>query len=175
METLEEFFDKIETKTIDNKILTNNEYFGYKYIEIYKEDVKLLLNEIYKDIKITKEQNTRIEQKEFKKKLMKKYNKKCIITENDCEEELNACHIIPVQEEGDYSINNGLIMERNIHSTYDKFLWSINPNTMEIEINKKKNIGSIKKYEKIKVNIQINPYIYANLMWHYKKFLENQQ
>ena len=106
----------------------------------------------------------------FRCYLLKIYEGKCIITNNSCEDELSACHIIPVSHEGDYSNNNGLLMTHNLHSTFDKFMWSINPDTMMIEIDSSKNAHTIKNYQDIKININMNPFLYINLKWHYNQY-----
>ena len=170
METIEHFLDNTKNNNLPNNILSSYKYFDYEYPEVFKLDLNLLLDKVYTDIKITTTQKVRLEQSEFKKNLLDLYDGKCIITNNDCEKELNACHIIPVKDGGDYSCNNGLILECNLHATFDDFLWSINPKTMKIEINSNKNIGSIKKYEGKKLNMDMNPFLYSNLEWHYEKF-----
>ena len=98
----------------------------------------------------------RLSQKEFRKELLKKFNNKCIITNEDCLDELEACHLIPINEEESYNINNGIILTSNLHKTFDKYLWSINLNTLKMKINNNKNIGNIKKYVGNKVNIKLN-------------------
>ena len=170
MESIEHFLDNTKNNNLPNNILSSYKYFGYEYPEVFKIDLNLLLDKVYTNIKITTSQKVRLEQSEFKKNLLDLYDGKCIITNNDCEKELNACHIIPVKDGGDYSCNNGLILECNLHATFDDFLWSINPKTMKIEINSNKNIGSIKKYEGKKLNMDMNPFLYSNLEWHYEKF-----
>jgi hypothetical protein len=57
-----------------------------------------------------------------------------------------------------------------LHSSFDRFEWSINPDTLKIEnVNKK---GSIKEYIGNIINIKMNPFLYINLKWHYEKFIE---
>ena len=63
------------------------------------------------------------------------------------------------------------LIEKNKHSTFDKYLWSINPNTLKIEINNNKNVGFIKKYVDNKVNIKLNDELFNNLNNHYTNFI----
>ena len=102
METIEYFLDNLQNNNLPNNILLNYKYFGYEYNEVFKIDLNLLLDTVYTDIKITANQKVRLEQTEFKKNLLNLYNGKCIITNNDCERELNACHIVHVKYGGDF-------------------------------------------------------------------------
>ena len=50
---------------------------------------------------------------------MEKFNKKCIVTNDNCVRELTACHIIPIKENENYDIDNGLLLKESIHRTFD--------------------------------------------------------
>ena len=173
MSSIETYLDNLTTNKIPNNIFSSYSYFGYEYDEVFKIDLILLLDHIYTNISFVSDKKVRLEQTEFKKNLLNLYDNKCVISNNDNEDELEACHIIPVSENGDYSNNNGLILTRNLHATFDNFKWSINPNTMEIEINLNIKSGSIKEYINNVIKIKMNPFIYLNLKWHYDKFIEN--
>ena len=54
--------------------------------------------------------------------------------------------------------------------TFDKYLWSINPDTLVIECKTNFNIGSIGKYKNKKINIKLNEKIKKNLQYHYNIF-----
>ncbi len=168
---LETYLDKLPTNKIPNKILSAHEYFGYKYNELFKLDLNLLLTHVYTEVNLVQEQKTRLEQHEFRSELLKLYNGACVISGNDCEEELEACHIVPFSDKGESDLSNGLILERNIHATFDKYYWSINPDTLEIEVNPNKKTKSINKYIGNKVNLTMNPFLYCNLKSHYEKFI----
>ena len=172
MTTIENYLDNMQTNNLSYNIINTYKYFGYEYENLFKSDLLLLLEHIYTNISLVNDKKIRLEQKEFRDQLLKLYNNKCIITGNDCTDELSACHIIPVSTDGEYDVNNGLLMEHNLHTTYDKFLWSINPSTMKIEINPNKNANTIKKYTNNDIKILMNPYLYVNLKWHYDKFIE---
>ena len=44
--------------------------------------------------------------------------------------QLEACHIVPFSEGSPMCIENGLLLTRNLHSTFDDYTWSINPFTL---------------------------------------------
>jgi hypothetical protein len=71
--------------------------FGYEDDELYQIDLEFMLNNIY-TIKIIETpvleiRKKRINQSEFRKNIIERFNNKCIITGNDCIDELEACHI----------------------------------------------------------------------------------
>lgn len=167
MTKLEDFLDKISNKELEDSIFSKYKDFDYDDEDIFQIDLDFLLENIY-DIKLVESKRKRLGQQEFREKVLELYGSKCIISKNDCVAELEACHIIPVSTEEDYSLNNSLLLERNIHSTFDKYLWSINPDTFMIEV--KDNCGSIKKYEGEKLNLNDN--MKNNLYQHYKNYSE---
>lgn len=180
---------------LDNYLFNykNNYIIGFDILQKYKDfqyedmddmelDLELLLSVKYKNIKLyeTEEdiniddnefelKKVRQEQEQFRKKLLERY-KKCIITETSCIDELEGAHIKPYACNGKTNIDNGLLLSRNIHSTFDKYLWSINPETLIIECKENENVGTIEKYKNQKVNIQINNKLKRNLQYHYNKF-----
>ena len=131
-----------------------------------------MISTVYNDIKIVDENcGIRLSQSEFRSGLMDLYSSKCVVSSNSNPDELEASHIVGVADGGDYLLSNGLILEANLHKTFDKYQWAINPNTLEIEINPNYQEGSITKYQKIKLNIDIDPILYSNLKLRYDKFL----
>ena len=165
MTKLEDYLDKINNKELEDSIFNKYKDFDYDDENIFQIDLEFLLNNIY-NIKLVDTKQKRMGQQEFRQKVLELYGSKCIVSENDCPAELEACHIIPVATEENYSLNNSLLLERNIHSTFDKYLWSINPETFTIEV--KDNCGSIKKYEGNKLNLSDD--LKFNLREHYSSF-----
>ena len=162
--------NELEEYLLTNNIVNENNYkqFNYDSYEEFKIDLDFLLSNIYSDIQIinlqTKEQ--RLDQDTFRKELIKKYNR-CIIS-NSIDIECEACHIIPYSICKNFDIDNGLLLSSDLHKTFDKYCWSINPKTLKVEINKNINdCGKIKKYEDTTVNIKLNNRLYNNLLYHY--------
>jgi predicted restriction endonuclease len=174
MYKLEEYLDNYDNKEIYKDDLYNYKKFNYIDELIFNNHLTFLLENIYniKVIEIDKSR-VRLNQKDFRDGLLEKFNNKCVVTDEDCIDELEACHIIPINEKECYNIDNGLILTSNLHKTFDKYLWSINPNTLKIEIKNNKNVGNIKKYESNKINIKLNNDLFNNLNYHYNKFLIN--
>jgi hypothetical protein len=169
--------NELEEYLLTNKTIIKDNYkqFNYHSYEEFKLDLDFLLNNIYSDIHIinlqTKEQ--RLDQDSFRKELIKKYNR-CIIS-NSIDIECEACHIVPYAICKNFDIDNSLLLSSDLHKTFDKYYWSINPNTLKVEINKNINdCGKIKKYEDKTINIKLNNNLYNNLLYHYNIFTNNK-
>ena len=135
-------------------------------------DLELLVSTVYNEIKIVDVlSGIRLSQSEFRSGLMDLYEYKCIVSSNSNPDELEAAHIVGVADGGDYMLSNGLILEANLHKTFDKYQWTINPITLQIETNSNYGEGSINKYGGIKLNINIDPILYSNLKLRYDKFV----
>lgn len=172
--SLEEYFDlSIESKEkINSKLLNCYEYFNYTNKELFIADIEILIQTIYPNLKIIQDSNTRLSQTEFRNDLIKYYDGKCAITQNNSLEELEAAHIVELKDNGDYDINNGLLLEANLHKTFDRYLWTINPDTLEIESNPNNITKSVKNYIGKKVDLKLNPFSYTNLKKRYEIFLD---
>ncbi len=176
-----DYLDEINNtdKIINKKIFNSYEYFGYRNKFTFQIDLELMIETIYLDIKLTdKFCQSRLEQGEFRYGLMNLYSSKCVVSSNSNPYELEAAHIVGVGDGGDYDLSNGLVLEANLHKTFDKFQWTINPLTLKIET--KNNIisgnicnGSINKYVGKKINLNMNPFLYLNLKLRYDKFVAN--
>lgn len=157
------------------EILENKQNITVQEYVKLKEDydptlVNFFINDIFK-IKILSINQYRKDQCKWKKELYKKYGSKCIITGNNCVAELNACHIVPFCKNNDFDINNGLILNRNIHSTFDSYYWSINPKNNKIICSKKvNNCGTIKNYDGIIIKHAFSEKTIKHISIHYDKF-----
>lgn len=159
--------DKLEHYLENNNIINihyfYNNYlkFGYdSYDDLYL-DLELLLNTIYSHVKVYDIKPTRLNnQIEFRNKLIKKYNK-CVVSDNDCVDELEAAHIIPYSECNNFDIYNGLLLSANLHKTFDKNHWTIDANKRIVILNN--DSASIKKYNNKVIDIDDNTLYYIML------------
>ena len=150
---------------INLSIFDNYTNYGYTSKESLYTDLNFLVNNIYHTILINP--NTiRLSQDEFRNTLLNKYTK-CIISNNNYFDELEACHIVELHNGGDYLINNGIILEANLHKTFNKYLWCINPYTKLIEV-KDNHYSSINNYINKKINV--DDIIINNLIIRYNEF-----
>ena len=172
--SLEDYLDTISKspdKKISNKFIHTWKYFNYPSSNTFAIDLNLFLQTVYTDIKVVQDSNTRLSQSEFRNGLIQLYKSKCVVSNNNSLEELEASHIVEVKDGGDSDISNGLLLEANLHKTFDKYLWTINPDTLIVEANPNYLTNSIKKYVGNKVCIKLNPFLYANLKKRYDIFI----
>lgn len=173
MNKLSKYMYDLEEKgitEISKNLLNDYKKFGYKNDKIFQHHILFLLDNCF-NFRLTDENKIRLNQKEFRKEIIKKYDGKCIITQNDCLDELEAAHIIPVSEIESYDVDNGLLLTSNLHKSMDKLLWSINPDSLIIEINPNKNVGQIKQYSGMKVDLKLTHKLCENLKWHHDRFI----
>ncbi len=142
--------------------------FNYESYDDFELDLYFLIECLYSNYKIYKNKQERVEQEQFRRDLINKYGK-CIITGSTCLTELEAAHIVEFyKNNNNNTISNGLLLKSNIHKTFDEYLWTINPKTLMIEVKENVEVGEIKKYEGIKINIDVS--MIDNLRKRYNNF-----
>lgn len=75
---------------------------------------------------------TRRGQATFREALLSAYNGKCAITGCDATEALEAAHITPFSEEQSYDIRNGILLRADIHTLFDLYLISVDPQSGKV-------------------------------------------
>ena len=178
MNKLEEFLHSQTNGQVYKSDLEDFTKFDYDDETRYKHNLTWLLNNCYPLVLVDKpsdaieKRKKRMGQQEFRDELFKMYSNTCVISGNICDVELEAAHIVPYAESGSYDLSNGLLLTSNFHKTFDKYLWSINPNSLLVEVAPNKNVGKISKWVGKKVNLKITPKLFANLSSHYSKFTQ---
>lgn len=76
-------------------------------------------------------------QSEFRHKLLNAYSSRCPITNCDAEAALEAAHIIPYQGVTSNNLSNGLPLRADIHTLFDLYLLSIQPDTYKVHLSPK--------------------------------------
>jgi len=71
-------------------------------------------------------------QEHFRKELLKRFSRTCVITGCKIVDILEAAHIKPYKGENDNHINNGLLLRTDIHTLFDLNLLAIHPETLVI-------------------------------------------
>ena len=172
MNKLVEYIKSCDLILYKDELYDNFSNFGYDMIDELEDDLIFLLETLYPEYILYNSKRERLEQIKFRKDLLKKYNK-CIITNTSCEAQLEAAHIIPFCENiNNNYIENGLLLTSNLHKTFDKYYWAINPDTMLIEIKNNIDVGDIIQYKGTKINLECNNIMRSNLQKRYDIFIE---
>ncbi len=178
MNKLEDFLYSQTNGQVYKSDLEDFTKFDYDDETRFKHHLTWLLNNCYTLVLVDKpsdaieKRKKRMGQQEFRDGLFKMYSNTCVISGNICDVELEAAHIVPYAESGSYDLSNGLLLTSNFHKTFDKYLWSINPTTLCVEVAPNKNVGNISDHVGKKVNLKITPKLFANLSSHYSKFIQ---
>ena len=159
-------------KNYDKYNLINHQYCKNYLLIIFELDFGICidLDKIWEMSKNDQNIDERTPQQIFRKKLVEKFNT-CVITGND-PSECDAAHICDlVDERLNYSINNGLLLTKSLHVTFDNLVWCINPNTFLIEIKPTKGKLLIHNYAGKNMKEYIDEYMIPHLRKKYEKFV----
>jgi hypothetical protein len=112
-------------------------------------------------------------QKNFRNNLLDIYNSKCVISDCNIPEVLQAAHIFPYSGQDTNRLDNGLLLRADIHDLFDMFLISINPETLMVNIHPKLNDSEYAELKSKKINMpksKIKSINKTALEWHFAEF-----
>lgn len=161
-------------KNLQPKMIPLSFYESYsEYDYATKENFALAVNYLCQEygIKVITSREVRLTQEEFRRQLVELYGK-CVATGQpvvECE----AAHIIPVCEGGGYTVSNGLLLTASIHKTFDRQLWCIHPETLEVITKEETEVGTISRYAGKKLDLRITDELLCNLTQRYQNFSKN--
>lgn len=166
--TIKEIYDHHKDHGFVNK--EDCLYDIYDIIDIY--NIPIDSNKLNTILKINRDIINRDSQQKFRQLVEDKF-KKCVISGNDIIE-CDACHIVPLTDDINNNVDNGILLTKSLHTTFDKYLWSINPDTLEVETNNGYNI-LINNYVGNKIDKKyVTESFISNLEKHYKIFIDAQ-
>lgn len=127
----------------------------------------------YDEIDNSSQKNNRNGQEKFRKDLIDIYGR-CVVSGCYHLNELEAAHIVPVCENGEYTTDNGILLWSNLHKTFDNYEWSIEPESMKICT--RENCGSIREYRGKVIDVLFEygniVKLRGNLKKHYDEFVK---
>lgn len=163
----------IDKNNLDNEFLNLLEHYDLDTLNFL---FKLEHNYIF-DIPKYEKKLKRIHQNKFRNELINLYNR-CIITGVS---NFQACHIIPFcnsDYKNKYDKYNGILLKSDLHELFDAYIFSINPNILQIEFNKtflldNKNKLEYERFNNFIINKNFDEKVIDNLKIHYEKFLQS--
>jgi len=169
MQKIEKYFNNNEiNNTTYNKNLDFNVPNSYLFNTLV--DINMWAN----DLDFLEEHLERPKQEKFRNLVLSR-DKNCIIdSERHIPDECDACHIIEVKDGGTYDVDNGLLINKNHHKSFDDNKWCINPETFCIDIlcDDRNIVGSIIEYKGNKINVEANNIMKLYLRKRWKKYLK---
>lgn len=152
---------------IANDILDNYQDYKFGSFQSCMDYLNLVFNKlsICYDFKYTSEKYFR--PKRFRSNVIQR-DGVCVVSGND-KIQCDVAHLEPLSDNYNFDIDNGILLSTELHRTFDKYLWSINPETHRIEIaNGVKNISIIQYIDKeLELKLNTNNY----LSKHYDRFI----
>ncbi|WP_252106809.1 MULTISPECIES: HNH endonuclease signature motif containing protein [unclassified Halomonas] len=112
---------------------------------------------------------TRKGQPYFRKKLLDRYEKTCIVTGCRIVSLLEAAHIVPHSKKGGYDLDNGLLLRSDIHNLFDLNLLSIDGDGV-LHVSSLCQGSEYEKYNQITILKDISMLLRVNLNNRFKKF-----
>ncbi len=76
----------------------------------------------------------RPDQPQFREALIRTYGPRCLITGTTIIEALEAAHICAYRGERSNHIGNGLLLRADLHNLFDRFMFSINPVSLNVTL-----------------------------------------
>ncbi len=73
-------------------------------------------------------------QSQFRKKLLDTYDSRCAVTQCDAVDALEAAHIHPYLGDASNDVTNGLLLRADVHTLFDLYLISIDPDSMRVAL-----------------------------------------
>ncbi len=114
-------------------------------------------------------------QSEFRRKLLTAYDGRCAISGCDAEPAIEAAHILPYQGAQTNHITNGLPLRADIHTLFDLYLLSIQPDTYEVIVASKLIETCYQEFAGQKLTLPKDTFVLPSsdaLRKHYEKFLQ---
>lgn len=157
--------DYLQTNDYLNSTINEHEIEYFNLDEI-KDERKKVAAEIY----------VRRGQKTFRKKLLDTYKRKCVVTECEIEEMLEAAHIYGFKGVDTDKIPNGILLRSDIHTLFDLGLITINHENYLIQVSSKIMIDEYySKLNNRKINLpeRIEDYPHQDsLKYHFENIFE---
>lgn len=112
------------------------------------------------------ETKIRNNQANFRAIVLRAYKEKCAITGITITPILEAAHVIPADGDNDL-IENALLLSKNMHGLFDRFLISINPDTNKLELSPYLRGKGLDEFLGKIIQHKVSK---PNLQWHYTHF-----
>ncbi|WP_240207094.1 HNH endonuclease [Vibrio sp. CyArs1] len=162
----EQFLNTASLTSI-RKIL-KNEFVILTSIQQHQLKLKLTESLEKKDTIKIKESKVKVRnnQAHFREIVLSAYKEKCAITGINIKPILEAAHVVPANGNND-TIENSILLSKNMHGLFDRFLISINPDTNRLELSACLKGKGLDRLQGSLIHHKASK---ANLQWHYGNF-----
>ncbi|MDX1639015.1 MAG: HNH endonuclease [Balneolaceae bacterium] len=109
------------TQDLTFKVAADNQH------EIEYDDNKVEEGDIYRRAYITSTVKQRLHQRGFRERVISAYRSQCAFCSLKHEELLDAVHIVPDEEEGKPTVDNGMALCKIHHTAFDRYILGVTP------------------------------------------------
>lgn len=103
-------------------------------------------------------QKIRENQGAFRKAQLERHDGKCVLSRCDTKEALEAAHVVPHTGAEEFEVpENGLLLRADLHKLFDRYLWSINPETDRVVLSSALKSSSYSGHFDQRVTHQLAP------------------
>ena len=157
-------FDEIDDELYEHESLNKSAQKELLDLDALSEDNRS---------RVTKSQVTRVGQQGFRALILDNFYLKCAISGSEEQALLEAAHIIPYKGQQSNVLQNGLCLRVDIHRLFDRFLISIEPQTLEIVVSDKVRDTYYKSFAGIKLGCSKVSVSKSLLKKHFYQFMRN--
>ncbi|HEY9823975.1 MAG TPA: HNH endonuclease [Stenomitos sp.] len=143
-------------------------HFHMSSLEADEDDINLKTINIAKTV--VRQIKERRGQQKFRQALIQFYDSRCVITDCDIVDILEAAHISPYSVDYSNSVTNGLLLRSDIHTLFDLNLLGINPNSLTVYLHPDIQKGEYKKYKGVSLPIKAKSIDRHALVMRWKSF-----
>lgn len=91
-------------------------------------------------------------QRDFRLKLLERYDSKCLISGCSLVDALEAAHIVPYRGQKDNEPSNGLLLRTDLHTLFDLDLLGIEPSTLRVHVRERARLGGYNEFDGAQLN-----------------------
>ncbi|MGS0536422.1 HNH endonuclease [Pseudoalteromonas sp. SaAl2] len=125
--------------------------------------------------RVTRIQVTRVGQQGFRALILDNFYLKCAISGSEEQALLEAAHIMPYKGAQSNVLQNGLCLRVDIHRLFDRFLMSIEPQTLEIVVSDKVRDAYYKSFAGLKLGCSKIGVSKSLLKKHFYQFMKHNK
>jgi hypothetical protein len=117
---------------LDASVDLPEHFFNIPTVQLLKPDESFLPND--QDERVAALQSVKIRrgQAAFRSELLVHFQRRCVVSDCQVEEILEAAHIHPYRGTKDHHVENGLLLRADLHTLFDLSLLAIDPQTHQL-------------------------------------------
>jgi hypothetical protein len=117
---------------LDASVDLPEHFFNIPTVQLLKPDESFLPNDQDERVAALQSVKLRRGQAAFRSELLVHFQRRCVVSDCQVEEILEAAHIHPYRGTKDHHVENGLLLRADLHTLFDLSLLAIDPQTHQL-------------------------------------------